>query len=67
MKLSNDRAKSVYNYVVQKGVDASRMTYKGYGETKPVISDEEISKLGSEKEKEEAHQSNRRTEYRIIK
>jgi len=67
LKLSNDRAKSVYEYVVLKGVEASRMTYKGYGETKPVISDAEINKMATEKEREEAHQSNRRTEYRIIK
>ncbi|TNF46652.1 MAG: hypothetical protein EP305_10230 [Bacteroidetes bacterium] len=67
LKLSNDRAKSVYEYVVSKGVEASRMTYKGYGETKPVISDAEINKMATEKEREEAHQSNRRTEYRIIK
>lgn len=67
LKLSYDRAKSVYEYVVLKGIEASRMTYKGYGETKPEISDAEINNMTAEKEREEAHQSNRRTVYRIIK
>jgi len=42
------------------------MTFKGYGESKTVISDEQIAKLTTEKEKEKAHQKNRRTEYKII-
>jgi len=67
LKLSNDRAKSVFDYAIAKGVEAKRLTFKGYGETKPVISDEEITKLATESEKEAAHQSNRRTEYKIIK
>jgi outer membrane protein OmpA-like peptidoglycan-associated protein len=65
--LSEQRAKSVYNYLIQKGIDQKRLTFKGYGETKPKISDSEIAKLSSENEKDKAHQSNRRTEYRIIK
>ena len=67
LKLSNDRAKAVYDYVVNKGIKADRMSYKGYGESKPIISDANIAKMSSEKEKEAAHQSNRRTEYKIIK
>jgi outer membrane protein OmpA-like peptidoglycan-associated protein/tetratricopeptide (TPR) repeat protein len=66
LKLSNDRAKAVYDYVIAKGIVANRISFKGYGETKPVISDLEISKLPSEEEKEMSHQSNRRTEYKII-
>jgi len=64
--LSQNRAKAVYDYLVKQGIDAKRMTYKGYGETKTIISDEQIAKMTSEKEKEKAHQENRRTEYRII-
>ena len=67
LKLSNDRAKAVYDYAIAKGVDGKRLTFKGYGESKPVISDAEIAKLASDSEKEAAHQSNRRTEYKIIK
>ena len=32
-KLSERRAKAAYDYVVARGVDASRIGYKGYGET----------------------------------
>lgn len=66
-KLSQDRAKAVYDYLVKEGIDPKRITYKGYGETQPIIPDDKIALLSSEKEKEKAHQENRRTEYRILK
>jgi outer membrane protein OmpA-like peptidoglycan-associated protein len=65
--LSDARAKAVYTYIISKGIDSKRLSYKGYGETKPKITDVEIGKLTNESEKEKAHQSNRRTEYKIIK
>lgn len=65
--LSENRAKSVFDYVVSQGIDASRMTHKGYGSSKPVYSDDQISKMTTEEEREAAHQANRRTEYKIIK
>lgn len=37
-KLSTDRAKAVYDYLVKKGISRSRLTYKGYGKTQPVAS-----------------------------
>ena len=64
--LSENRAKSVYEYLIQKGIDSSRLSYKGYGQSEPKISDEAIAKMATEKEKESAHQSNRRTEYKIL-
>ncbi len=36
LKLSDARAASVRNWLVQYGIDASRMTSKGYGKTRPV-------------------------------
>lgn len=63
--LSEDRAKSVYDYVVSKGISAERLSHKGYGSSKPVYSDEQINNMSTEKEKEAAHQANRRTEYKI--
>lgn len=65
--LSEDRAQSVYEYVVSKGIDAKRMTHKGYGSSKPVYSDAQIAAMETEEAKEAAHQANRRTEYKIIK
>lgn len=54
--LSENRAKAVYQYLVAHGISASRLVYKGYGDTQPVLpntSDENRSK-------------NRRTEFKII-
>ncbi len=64
--LSENRARSVYEYILEKGIDKSRLSYKGYGQTQPKISDSEIAKMASDKEKEAAHQTNRRTEYKIV-
>ena len=36
-KLSEDRANSVRNYLVQKGINAERITVIGYGRTKPAL------------------------------
>jgi outer membrane protein OmpA-like peptidoglycan-associated protein/tetratricopeptide (TPR) repeat protein len=66
MTLSTNRAKAVYDYIVNRGITAERLTYKGYGETVNINTDEMIGKLATEKEKEAAHQENRRTEYKII-
>ncbi len=65
--LSDNRAKSVVAYLTSKGIDAARLQAKGYGESKPIISDAQIDAMSSEKEKETAHQENRRTEYKIVK
>jgi outer membrane protein OmpA-like peptidoglycan-associated protein/tetratricopeptide (TPR) repeat protein len=66
MTLSTNRAKAVYDYIVNRGITVERLTYKGYGETVNINTDDMISKLATEKEKEAAHQENRRTEYKII-
>ncbi len=36
-RLSEARANSVRDYLVQRGIDATRMTTRGYGETKPLV------------------------------
>lgn len=55
-KLSLERAKSVYDYLISKGVDASRLTYKGYGKSEPIAPNDT----------EEGRATNRRTEFKII-
>lgn len=52
-KLSEQRAKAVYDYLVQNGITAARLLYKGYGETKPIASNATP----------EGRQQNRRTEF----
>jgi len=37
LQLSDDRAKAVVNWLVEKGIDKSRLEYKGYGESKPRV------------------------------
>lgn len=55
--LSEERAKSVKQYLVTKGISATRLTSKGYGDTQPIADN------GSE----EGRKQNRRTEVRITK
>ena len=38
--LSERRAKAVYDYLVDKGINKFRLTYKGYGESRPVATNE---------------------------
>jgi outer membrane protein OmpA-like peptidoglycan-associated protein len=66
-KLSEGRANSVRNYLIQQGIVADRLVAKGFGESQPIVSDDEIAKLKTSKEQEKAHQSNRRTEYKFLK
>lgn len=65
-ELSQNRASAVVDYLIAHGIDKSRLTFAGYGETKPLITDEAIAKMKSSSEREEAHQQNRRTEFKIL-
>lgn len=56
-KLSDNRAHSVVEYILSKGIDPKRITAKGYGETKPVVPNDT----------DENRQLNRRVEFKIIK
>jgi len=67
MKLSQDRAQSVVDYLASKGISKKRMIAKGYGETRPIIPQSEIDLMVDKSpEFEAAHQKNRRTAFRII-
>lgn len=67
LKLSQARAQSCVNYLISKGIKSERLKPTGYGETKPIISDEEIAKLVPKSEEfDAAHQKNRRTAFKVI-
>ena len=79
--LTVKRAEVIVDYLINKGVSADRVIAKGYGKTFPrfiytntsffkkgdFLTDEYISKLKTEEQKEEAHQKNRRIELKILK
>ncbi len=53
--LSQNRAKSVYDYLLANGIAAERLSYKGYGETMPVAGNDTP----------EGRALNRRTEFKV--
>ena len=53
--LSENRARAVFNYLVNKGVDASRLSWSGYGLTRPVDTNATA----------EGRQRNRRVEIKV--
>lgn len=61
MKLSSNRAKSCFNYLVSKGIAADRVKHKGYGET--LLLNECADGVTCS---ESQHQKNRRTEISIL-
>lgn len=61
LDLSQKRADAVVEYLVEKGIDAFRISAKGYGETKLVNSCENGVRCS-----ERRHQLNRRTELKIV-
>ncbi|HEX6913599.1 MAG TPA: OmpA family protein, partial [Chitinophagaceae bacterium] len=56
--LSYNRARAVYEYLVEHGIDGNRMKYRGFGHRYPIILVEET---------EEERTINRRVEIRILK
>ena len=54
--LSQRRAKAVYDYLLQNGIEATRLTYKGFGKSQPIESNDT----------EQGRATNRRTEFLIL-
>lgn len=59
-ELSQKRAQSVVNYLIDRGINANRLGAKGYGETVPVTD------CICARCTEEEHQRNRRTTFKIV-
>lgn len=58
LKLSENRAKSVVDYLVEKGISAGRLSSKGFSSSQPVVKGAKT---------EEEHQKNRRTTFQVLK
>ncbi len=56
IRLSQDRAQSVVDYLVKNGISNGRLVAKGYGKSMPVATNET----------DEGRQQNRRTEFKIL-
>ena len=57
LTLSLNRAKAVYNYLVQNQISPDRLSCKGYGQTKPIDTNDT----------ESGRANNRRTEFTVMK
>ncbi len=57
VRLSHDRARAVYDYLIAKDVPARQLSYKGYGPDQPI----------STNDSEDGRQLNRRVEFRVVK
>jgi OOP family OmpA-OmpF porin len=55
--LSDRRAKTVYDFLIKYGVEEERLTFRGYGETSPIASNDTAS----------GRAMNRRVELRVAK
>jgi outer membrane protein OmpA-like peptidoglycan-associated protein len=54
--LSENRAKSVYDFLIQNGIPSTRLSYKGFGKTQPIDTNDTDS----------GRQNNRRTEFVVV-
>lgn len=54
--LSQNRAKAVADYLIQKGIASTRISYKGYGSTKPITTNDT----------EDGRAKNRRVELKVL-
>lgn len=55
-KLSQDRAKACFDYLLSKGISIRRMSYVGYGETRPIADNNSLT----------GRQLNRRVEFNLF-
>lgn len=57
LKLSENRAKYIYQFLINNGISAERLSFIGFGKQHPIVPDEKT---------EEDAQKNRRVEIRVI-
>lgn len=60
------RARSIVEYLISKGVDKSKLVAKGYRDSKPIVTEEQIDHIKSLTGIQAAYAKNRRTVFKII-
>src|SRR5207253_1987352 len=55
--LSTNRARAIQQWLIEKGIDPSRVTYVGFGKQRPIVPNETT---------EEEAEKNRRVEVRVL-
>jgi outer membrane protein OmpA-like peptidoglycan-associated protein len=58
LKLSENRARHIYLYLITNGIDGTRIEYAGFGKSRPIVVEEKT---------EEDAQRNRRVEIRVLR
>jgi outer membrane protein OmpA-like peptidoglycan-associated protein len=56
LELSEARAKSVMQFLIENRIDATRLSFKGFGDTKPIDTNDTA----------QGKANNRRTEFKIL-
>jgi outer membrane protein OmpA-like peptidoglycan-associated protein len=66
LKLTKQRAQAIVNYLVSKGIDASRLVAVGYGERKQLYTENEISRQKVFELRNKMLRESCRTEFKIL-
>lgn len=64
--LSQRRAETVADYLIERGIEPARLVATGYEGTNPLISDATIAQLKTTEAQEAAHQKNSRIEFVVL-
>ncbi|MDQ3049476.1 MAG: OmpA family protein, partial [Bacteroidota bacterium] len=56
LKLSEDRAKNVVTFMIANGINKDRLSYKGFGETRPLVTNDTSAN----------RMKNRRIEFKVL-
>jgi len=65
-KPTENRARSIAQYLINHSISPDRIVAKGYGEYKLLIKDEQVNKAKTKEEKEALHALNRRVVFKIV-
>lgn len=66
MRLTEPRANAVRDYLIKKGVQATKLSAVGYGDVRNIIPESKITTVKSKQLQDSMRAVNRRTEFKII-